>query len=183
MEIGKIKRGYAATKADREALARDAELPVASIRCAEVKGEAFPKPEWKMRAGELLAVRSLADLGADRWAIAAAVELIRAQGADVIEVPAGRVAGAGVAMLNDALSRIHGKARRMTPEEARAMAKAREAAKRKGRMAEKQALKIWRSSRYRSFEDALKHMPGWSKRTAYDLLGPRNTGTGRPRKS
>jgi len=77
--IGKAKivRGYAATKDDRAALAKDAGIPLSSIRCAEIEKEAFPNPSWTMRKGELLAVRSLADLGADRWAIADAVELIR----------------------------------------------------------------------------------------------------------
>jgi hypothetical protein len=178
-----IARGYAATKADREALARDAGLPVASIRCAEVEKEAFPQPTWGLRKGKLLAVRSIADLGADRWAIADAVEWVRAFGADVIEVPVGRVAGAGVAMLNDALSRIHGKQRKMTSEEAKAKAEARHAEKRKARMPKAQVIKIWRASRYKRYEDALKHMPGWNKMSAYKELGPRNTGTGRPRKS
>ena len=178
-----IARGYAATKADRETLARDAGLPVASVRCAEVEKEAFPQPTWTMRKGELLAVRSIAVLGTDRWAIADAVEWVRAQGADVIEVPAGRVAGAGVAMLNDALSRIHGKQHRLTPEDAKAKADARHRARLADRMPKVQALKIWRASRYKRFEDALKHMPGWNKMSAYKELGPRNTGTGRPKKS
>lgn len=179
----KIVRGYAATKEGRAALAKDAGLPLSSIRCAEIEKEAFPNPTWTMRKGELLAVRSLADLGADRWAIADAVELIRAQGADVIEVPAGRVAGAGVAMLNDALSRIHGKQRRMTPEEAKAKADARHKERLAARMPKAQAIKFWRASRYKSYQDALKRMPGWNKMSAYNELGPRNTGTGRPRKS
>lgn len=179
----KIGRGYAATKADRAALAKDAGLKVGDVRCAEIDGEAFPNPAWKMRNGELLAVRSLADLGSDRWSIAEAVEWVRSFGADVIEVPAGRIAGAGAAMLNDALSRIHGKQRRMTPEEAKAKADARHKAKRDARMPKAQAIKIWRASRYKRYEDALRYMPGWNKMSAYKEIGPRNTGTGRPRKS
>jgi hypothetical protein len=179
----KIARGYAAKKEDRAALAKDAGIPVSSVRCAEIEKEAFPNPTWTMRKGELLAVRSLADLGVDRWQIAEAVEFIRAQGADVIEVPAGRVAGAGVAMLNEALSRIHGKQRRMTPEEAKAKAEARHAARLKNRMKPEDAIKFWRASRYKRYQDALKHMTGWTKQEAYDKLGPRNTGAGRPRKS
>jgi hypothetical protein len=178
----KIVRGYAATKAGRAALAKDAGLPVSAIRCAEIEKEAFPNPAWTMREGELLAVRSLSDLGYDRWAIAEAVEFIRAQGADVIEVPAGRIAGAGVAMLNDALSRIHGKQRRMTPEEAKAMAEARHAARLADRMPAEEAKKFWFASRYKRYQDALKKMTGWTKQAAYSELGPRNTGAGRPRK-
>lgn len=179
----KITRGYVTNPEDRAALARDAKLRVQDIRCAAVKGEAFPSPGWSLRKGELLAVRSLVDLGGDRWAIADAVEWVRAFGADVIEVPAGRVAGAGVAMLNDALSRIHGKQHRLTPEDAKAKADARHKARLADRMPKAQVIKIWRASRYKRYEDALKHMPGWNKMSAYKELGPRNTGTGRPRKS
>lgn len=179
----KITRGYVTKPEDRAALAADAKLAMKDIRCATVKADAFPSPGWRMRPGELLAVRSLAVLGDDRWSIAEAVEWVRAQGADVIEVPAGRVAGAGVAMLNDALSRIHGKQRRMTPEDAKAMAEARHAAKRKGRMPIEEATAIWRSARFKKYEDALAKMPGWNKVSAYKEIGPRIVGTGRPRKS
>jgi hypothetical protein len=179
----KIARGYVTAPEDKEALAKDAKLPVKDIRCATVKGEAFPKPKWRMRKGELLAVCSLTVLGDDRWTIAEAVEWIRGQGADVIEVPAGRVAGAGVAMLNDALSRIHGKQRRMTPEDAKARARARHEAKRKGRMPVEEATVIWRSARYKRWQDAIAKMRGWTKEAAYKEIGPRTVGTGRPKKS
>lgn len=36
---------------------------------------------------------------------------------------------------------------------------------------------------WKTAPDALAHMPGWNKMSAYNELGPRNTGTGRPRKS
>lgn len=178
-----IKRGYVTSPDQRAALAKDAGLRVEDIRCATVAGEAFPDPKWRVRKDELLAVRSLADLGGDRWAIAEAVEWVRAQGGDVIEVPAGRVAGAGVAMFNDALSRIHGKQRKMTPDRAKEMAEARHKATRADRIPKAKAVLIWRASRYKSYQDALKHMPGWNKMSAYNELGPRNTGSGRPRKS
>lgn len=178
----KITRGYVAKAADRAKLAELSGLPVSAIRCGEVKGEAFPEPDWGLRSGEGLAVLRAADLGLDRRTIPAAVQWVQDQGAEVIEFPSMREAGAGVAMLADALRYLHGAARGMTPEEAQAKAKVREQVRRKGRMPKVQALKIWRSARYRKFEDALAKMPGWSKRTAYDELGPRNTGSGRPKK-
>lgn len=178
-----IVRGYVAKAADRAALASASGLPLRAIRCGETAGEGFPSPSWSLRKGEGLAVLRAADLGVDRWSIADAVAWVQSQGAEVIEVPTGRAAGDGVAMLHDALKYHHAAARGMTPEEARARAAARELAKRKDRIPKAQALKIWRSSRYTKFQDALAKMPGWSKRTAYGELGPRNAGTGRPRKS
>jgi hypothetical protein len=170
----KITRGFVKNEADRAKLVEAAGIPMRDIRTGEVP---------TMRKGEALAVLSVGDLGEDRFEIAERVAVIRAAGATVIEFPALRVAGDGVQMLNDALSRKHGAARKMTPELASAMAKARETAKRKGRMPKAQAIKIWRASRYKSFVDALAHMPGWNKMSAYNELGPRNTGAGRPRKS
>lgn len=175
-------RGYVAKAAERSALAAASGLPLRAIRCGETKGEGFPAPSWAMRKGEGLAVLRAADLGVDRWSIAEAVAWVQAQGAEVIELPAKRAAGDGVAMLHDALKYHHAAVRGMTPEEASAKAKARELAKRKDRMPKAQALKIWRASRYTKFQDALAKMPGWSKRTAYQELGPRNAGTGRPPK-
>lgn len=179
----KILRGYVAKEADRAELAQLTGLPLKSIRCGEKPGEALPDPQWTIRAGEGLAILRAADLGHDRHTIPAAVKWVQDRGGEVIEFPSRREAGAGVAMLSDALRYLHGAARGMTPEEAQAKAKAREKVKRQGRMPKVQALKIWRSARYKKFQDALDRMPGWSKRTAYDELGPRNTGTGRPRKS
>ncbi len=174
--FGKLKmtRGFVATEADRAKLAEASGLAVREIRVGEIPS---------MRKDEALAVLGLHDLGKTRFEIAEAVAKIRAAGAHVIEYPSGRLAGDGVGMLNDALSRHHGKARGMTPERAAEMAKAREAAKRKGRMPKAQAIKFWRASRYKSYFDALKHMTGWNKMSAYKELGPRNTGTGRPRKT
>lgn len=170
----KITRGYVANEADRAKLAEAAGIAVGLIRTGEVP---------VMRSGEALAVLSVKDLGLTRQIIAAQVGAIRKVGANVIEFPSGRVAGDGVEMLNDALRVKHGEDHGMTPEIASERAKAREKAKRKGRMPKVQALKIWRASRYKRFEDALKHMPGWNKMSAYNELGPRNTGTGRPKKS
>ena len=169
----KIARGFVANEAERAALAEAAGIPSKDVRTGDVPA---------MREGEALAVLRLGDLGKDRFEIAERVGVIRKVGANVIEFPSKRVAGDGVEMLNDALSRKHGAERGMTPEKAKAMAKAREAAKRKGRMPKTQALKIWRASRYKSYFDALAHMPGWNKMSAYNELGPRNTGAGRPRK-
>lgn len=167
-------RGFVANETDRQALAEASGIGVRNIRVGEIP---------KMREGEALAVLSLADLGSSRFDIAEAVQSIRDAGATVVEFPSKREAGDGVSMLNDALSRIHGKQHKMTPEIAKVMAKARIEERRKGRMPKVQALKIWRASRYKSFVDALAHMPGWNKMSAYKELGPRNTGTGRPRKS
>ena len=170
----KMTRGFVASEADRAKLAQASGLALHEIRTGEIPN---------MRKDEALAVLGLQDLGKTRFEIAEAVAKIRAAGAHVIEYPSGRIAGDGVGMLNDALSRHHGAQRGMTPERAAEMAKSREAAKRKGRMPKTQAIKIWRASRYKSYFDALKHMPGWNKMSAYKELGPRNTGTGRPRKS
>jgi len=76
-----------------------------------------------------------------------------------------------------------GRVRSLGSEAASAMAEARHAAKRKGRMPIEEATAIWRSARFKKYEDALAKMPGWNKVSAYKEIGPRIVGTGRPRKS
>lgn len=77
---------------------------------------------------------------------------------------------------------VSGRDGKLTSEQAKAMADQRHKARKDARMPIEQAQVIWRSSRYKRYQDAIAKMPGWTKQAAYDEIGPRTTGAGRPRK-
>lgn len=133
----------------------------------------------RMRAGELLAtVGGLRPLGGNRRDIVAAVTGLHAMGAAVLDIASGQRSDRdGVVMLDAALRAIRGESV-MPPGKAQDMAHRSARARTAGRMPKREALAIWRDARL-TIGQAIERMPGWSARTAYNLLGPRGLPTGR----
>lgn len=121
--MAKITRGYVLNESERDDLARAAKLRVVDVHAAETK------PPPKMRANELLAVFDLTCFGDNRDDIAEAVRMVRANGADIIEIASGRLCGDGAVMLAEALQKLS----KLTPSyKARRQAAIDTAAKRVG---------------------------------------------------
>jgi hypothetical protein len=179
--LPKIARAYVANLGERADMAAAANIKITDVRCAAVVGENIRDPQWKLRAGELLAVNGLEALGQNRQDIAAAVAWVQAQGAEVIEISTGERAGHGVGMLNRALSRIHGTDRIKSKDAAKEMQRKGVASRTKDRMPKEQAEPHWRNLRLTSVQ-ALAKMTGWSRPTAYNTFGKRDRTPGRPNK-
>lgn len=176
--IPKIARAYVAKSGEREAMAEAIGLKIVNVKAGDVVGDHISDPGWTLRRGELLAVFGLEAFGSKRQEIAAAVEWVQGQGADVYEIASGAVAGKGVAMLNQALSRIHGKDRIKSADHARAMQR-KAAENRLGpRMPDEEALQHWNNPRFTS-KQAIAKMTGWALSSAYKLLGKRQRTPGR----
>jgi len=174
----KIARAYVATMDQRKVIAETVGLRINDVRCAEVAGENIREPKWTLRKGELLAVFGLEVFGKDRHEISAAVAWVQNQGADVYEVSTGECAGAGVAMLNRALTRIHGAGRMAKAHE---MQRKSADARVKARLPEDQARQHWMNTRL-TIPQALAKMPGWVRQSAYNTFGKRGLAPGRPKK-
>lgn len=121
--MAKIVRGYVYSEGERDDLARAAGIKVTDVHAAETK------PPPKMRPNELLAVFDLTCFGDNRDDIAEAIRIVRAQGADIVEIASGRLCGDGAVMLAEALRKLA----KLTPSyKARLQAALDTAAKRTG---------------------------------------------------
>lgn len=104
MRTPKIVRAYVPGEGDRQRMADLSGLKIVNVKTAH-------EPPPNMRNGELLAVFDLTVFGETRKAIAAAVDAVQKNGADIIEIETGLTCGKGVAVLNRALGIIHGRSR------------------------------------------------------------------------
>ena len=158
----KIVRGYVLTKGDREALAKAAGLRLADVHAAESKSPP------KMRKGELLAVFDLTAFGDNRDDIAAAVNAVRQNGADIIEIGSGRLCGDGVVLLTEALQKL---AKLHPGRKAMRQAAIDTARKRTddGRCKPERLFELWGSA-----EDiaGVVSKSGWPQATIYRHFGP-----------
>lgn len=98
--MAKITRAYVLKEDEREDMARAAGVPVGSVSAAEAKSPP------RMRPGELLAVFDLTCFGDNRDDIAEAIRVIRASGADIIEIGSGRLCGDGAVMMAEAMRKL-----------------------------------------------------------------------------
>ena len=116
-----------------------------------------------MRKDELLAVFDLTAFGDNRDDIAEAIRLVRAQGADIVEIASGRLCGDGAVMLAEALQKLS----RLTPSyKARRQAAIDTAAKRvgDGRCDDARLFELWGSP------DDIAHVvskSGWPQSSIY----------------
>jgi len=177
--IPKITRAYVAKSDEREAMASAVGIKIINVKAADVVNENIAAPVWTLRAGELLAVFGLEAFGRTRQEIAAAVAWVQGQGADVYEIASDAVAGKGVAMLNQALSRIHGKDRIKSGAAAKEMQRASVAKRTAARMSEDEAREHWMNPRLTS-KQAIAKMTGWAHSSAYKVFGKRQRTPGRP---
>ena len=181
----KFARAYVAKAADQHAMMKSADLPKQHVKCGDVAGQNIADPDWTLRPGELLAVNSVRDftdafsITAAHGEIAAAIEWVQSQGAEVYEISSGERTGKGkgAQMVSRALSRMHGAVRM---KDAQAMQANSVKARLKGRMPKVEALRIWCDARrFPRYQDAIAAMTGWNKASVYKELGPRNVGAGR----
>lgn len=134
-----------------------------------------------LRDGDVLVVSGLLRaLGDSRRAIQAAIELVRAQRATVMEAETGRKAGTdeGITLLAETLNKIHGERVMPSADRARELQRKGVRARNKGRMPKTEAIVFWRDLKL-SGADALAKMRGWSQGTAYRAFGPRGVPAGR----
>lgn len=164
-----IRRGYARNESDA------IRLKAAGIKTIYRgdKGETLGK--FRMRPGELLAaVGGLKAFGEAKGAMVAATKLMASWGAAIVDVDTGlRSDRDGAEMMFEAT-----KLRNLSPAAAATMQAASVKARVNGRMAENQARRIWKDSRY-SVAEAIEIMVGWSQRAAYTTFGKRDIGAGR----
>lgn len=132
---------------------------------------------FQMRDGEYLGVvDGLLAFGPGRRRIDAAVKAVHEAGATVLDVETGRESRAnGVQMLNEALDPPKPSKEYMA-ELARQRAVVARVAK--GMMLERDAIVIWRNPKF-SVPEALDLMHGWTRCTAYKVLGRRDVPAGR----
>lgn len=172
------KRGYARNSADQRRLVQ------AGLKDREIYREGQGRESfgnWKLRRGDtLLTVHGLRAFGDTRKAMREAVDLVQSWGAEIEDVETGdRTDAKGAQMLDDALARIHGERRIVSPSRAREMQAASVKKRVKGRMPKREALKIWRNADLTIGEAVAAMGPGWSAGTAYRQLGVRGVPTGR----
>jgi hypothetical protein len=170
-----MNRGYARHAKDEQRLIA-AGLKERKIYLEGRGNESWGK--WSMRKGEQLAVvDGLRALGSSRAQMVAAVSRVHGWGAVVVDAETGKRSDQdGVEMLDEALARIKGE--RSIGNRARSMQVASVAARTKGRMPQREALKIWRDPALTSGE-AIQRMAGWERGTAYKVLGKRGLPVGR----
>lgn len=141
------------------------------------------------RRGEVLGVYGgLRALGEKRSDVVAAVEMFREKGIVILDILTGERSDVdGVAMLSKAWKTFNAEVRVPDLEKASAYGKLGgrvkgEKAKEK-RMKEAEAGRIWMNKKlHRSVSEALEHMPGWSRASAYTHLGDRDDVSGRRKK-
>lgn len=169
----KAVRGYARHEKDAKRLEAAGLLPRQIYRAD--KGEVPGK--FKMRPGEFLGVvDGLLAFGPTRRPFAAAVALIHAQGATILDVETGlNSRDNGVAMMDTALNPP-----KPSPEYLAEVARQRAEKRRKdnGVMAIREATIIWRNPKL-SVVEAIDLMHGWRPATAYKVLGRRDVPAGR----
>lgn len=140
------------------------------------------------RKGDLIGMTTLARIGTTRDDVQAGLAAAHAKDCVIEETRTGRRtdrAADAAQMALDAASEITDDARRLSPRQARSNAAKRWNDRARDRLAKVHASKIWHdTATYRLIPDALKHMPGWTRSTAYRRLGERGTTLGgRPRKT
>jgi hypothetical protein len=140
----------------------------------------LPAAIKSLRKGDRLVVGGgLRVLGDNRREITANVNKVRERGAQVMDAETGRLAGGddGVALLSEAIARIAGEKTMAKPDQAKKMQAASVKARTKGRMGERDALRIWRNADH-TVAEAVELMTGWSQANAYRVLGPREIPAG-----
>lgn len=136
------------------------------VRCADTKGQHYS--EWGTRQGKFIAVRDLTVAGKTRGEMMAFVKHIQAQGAEVVEIETGAVAGTGAAMLDRALAIVHAQQRGMTAKRAADMARAAKVKRREGRMNEEDARLVWGD--LSKSDDECVARTGWPRSTALSTI-------------
>jgi hypothetical protein len=170
-----MNRGYARHGKDEQRLIA-AGLKPRQIYLEGRGNESWGK--WQMRSGEEMGVvDGLRALGNSRSEIVDRVAQVHEWGAVVVDAETRKRSDRdGVEMLDEALARIKGE--RSIGNRAKAMQEASVAARTKGRMPQREALKIWRDPALTSGE-AIQRMAGWERGTAYKVLGKRGLPVGR----
>jgi len=174
--IARAQRGYARNARD-EAILISSGLKAETIYLEGRGSERLGR--IRMRPGELLAaVHGLRALGDSQRDIVAEASRIHAMGAAVLDIDTGQRSDRnGVEMLSAALTRLRGEIV-MPPGKALAMQAKSIRARVGHRMAQREAMTIWRDPRL-TIGEAIARMPGWSARTAYLRLGRRGIPAGR----
>lgn len=160
--LPKIDRAYVATEAERADMAKVCGIKERDVRCADTKGQHYS--EWGTRQGKFIAVRDLTVAGKTRGEMMAFVKHIQAQGAEVVEIETGAVAGTGAAMLDRALAIVHAQQRGMTAKRAADMARAAKIKRTAGRMADEDARLVW--GNLAISDDECVARTGWPRSTA-----------------
>ena len=170
-------RAYARNERDEKRLLA-AGVPAKRIYREDRGAEQFGN--WRLRKGELLGVvNGLLAFGTNRRAMMAALDKVEAWGAVIVDMETGLRSDKQSAKLLDlGLAKRHGE-QAMKPGQAEAMNEASIAARTKGRLPQRSALVHWRNPELTA-KQALKRMNGWSRGTAYAVLGKRGVPSGRP---
>lgn len=160
--LPKIDRAYVATEAERADMARACGIRADAVRCAATKDQHYT--QWKTRKGAFVAVRDLTVAGKTRGEMLAFVKHIQAQGADVVEIETGNIAGTGAAMLDRALAIVHAQQRGMTAKRAADMARAAKIKRTGTRMPDEDVRLIW--GNLAISDDECVARTGWPRSTA-----------------
>lgn len=160
--LPKIDRAYVATEAERVDMAAACGIAARDVRCAATKGQHYS--EWSARKGKFVAVRDLTVAGKTRGEMMAFVKHVQAQGAEVVEIETGNIAGSGAAMLDRALAIVHAQQRGMTAKRAAEMARAAKIKRSGTRMADEDARLVW--GNLAISDDECVARTGWPRSTA-----------------
>lgn len=182
------RRGYVRHSARFPVKGQVAALKAANVRViyGEKPGDGgFDDFMASLRKGSTIVVDGLHRLGDSRNAILGALERAGDLGVTIEDARTGeKISARAAAIVADAYRIIAGDARMPTSGQARKRGE-KGGRPKKERMPIREASAIWRDwVKYPRPEDALAHMPGWSKRQAYRPikdggLGPRGAPAGR----
>lgn len=134
---------------------------------------------WRMRKGERLGVvNGLLAFGTSRKAMMQALDVAEVGGFVIVDLETDfRSDKHAVKLLDLGLAKHHGE-RSMKPGQAESMNGASIEARTKGRMPSRSALVHWRNPSLTA-KQAIRLMRGWTRPTAYNLLGNRGLPSGR----
>ena len=139
-----------------------------------------------LRSGAELWVTALDRVATRHRKLRLVVEAVHKRGCVIVEADTGRRSDNRdqcMAMIFDAISRGMSEERTATlVKAARKSGEVRSLAAFARRMPIKQAKQIWTNNGNWSGRECLAHMPGWTQTAAYEELGTRKLGKGRPRK-
>lgn len=138
------------------------------------------------RNGELW-VTTLDRLASKRHLLRAILHAVHGKGAVIVEASTGRRSDSRDQygdMILDAVAKMAGDLRPLTPAQAKEMARKSARARRllatEKRMGVAEARKIWKNNGNWSGPQCIAHMPGWTLAEAYRKLGKRGLAKGRP---
>lgn len=176
-----MKRGYVRYVQGRTVKEQEEDMLAAGVSAKAIYQDKSPDDAIaSLRDGDELVVSGgLRVLANSRRGIREYVDAVHAKGAFVFDFLTGRRTDKdGVAMLDDAVSDIAGFIRGGHIKSfAKMGGKARWKESQEARMAQREALIIWRDPSL-STKEAIGQMTGWTQANAYRILGRRNVGAG-----